>query len=116
MINNSEVGYIEEIPNLDPDVIEVVYPLPDYQYIFKARFSDFDHKNITIQEAIEKSGVLEQYPEINLRLNSIGINSELKNLSDTVQIYDRIEIYRPLKIDPVNARRLRAERQANKSK
>ncbi len=111
---NRDINYLGEIPNLDPDVIEVVYALPDYQHIFKVRFSDFEHKNVTILESIEKSGVLKQYPEIDLSINSVGVNSELKSLSDNVMIYDRVEIYRPLKIDPVNARRLRAKKQATK--
>ena len=62
----------------------------------------------TIQAAIEHSGILAIFPDINLVKQKVGIFSQLKNLSDLVSAGDRIEIYRPLKIDPKEARRLRA--------
>lgn len=101
----------------DPNIIEVVYALPDYQHIFKVDLRDFADKPrelITILDIINKSGILEHYPEIDLSKNKVGIYSELKQLSDTVEEYDRIEIYRDLLIDPMDARRLRAKKQKDK--
>ena len=50
------------------------------------------------------------YPEINLNENKVGIFSKQRELQDVVQAGDRIEIYRPLLIDPKAARRLRAKK------
>ncbi len=67
-------------------------------------------KGATIREAIEQSGILAMYPEINLNENKVGIFSKQRELQDVVQAGDRIEIYRPLLIDPKAARRLRAKK------
>lgn len=94
-------------------IVEVVYALPDSQYVFTV---DLDNlSNHTILDVINKSGVLEYHPEINLEYNKVGIFAELKNLNDLVKAGDRIEIYRPLAIDPLEARRLRAQRQKEKN-
>ncbi len=61
----------------------------------------------TIAQGIETSGILEQCPEIKLDQNKVGIFSKLKSLDDKLNEGDRIEIYRPLKIDPKEARRRR---------
>lgn len=103
---------------LDPNIIEVVYALPDYQHKFPVDIREFnkDIHTITIAEVIHASGILDYYQEIDLNQNRVGIFSELKNLSDTINQYDRVEIYRPLIIDPMQARRIRAEKQKLKQK
>jgi putative ubiquitin-RnfH superfamily antitoxin RatB of RatAB toxin-antitoxin module len=62
----------------------------------------------TIGEAIEKSGVLEAYPEINLSTQPVGIYAKKKTLDTVLRERDRIEIYRPLVADPKDSRRKRA--------
>ena len=64
----------------------------------------------SVRQAIELSAVLAQYPDINLSENTVGIFSKRCNLDTKLQDGDRIEIYRPLIIDPKDARRLRAEK------
>ena len=64
--------------------------------------------NATLKEAIEQSGILEMYPEINLDSNKIGIFGRKRELHAPVHAGDRIEIYQPLKVDPKEARRRRA--------
>lgn len=64
----------------------------------------------TVLQAIEKSGVLKRFPEIDITQQSVGINSRLVNLSSKIQPNDRIEIYRPLTLEPMQARRMRAKR------
>lgn len=103
-----------ETKYIDPNIIEVVYALPEYQHKFKVDLRDYSDSKLTIQQAITDSGILEYYPEIDLGKNKVGINSEFRDLNDTVEQYDRIEIYRPLKIDPMEARRLRAMKQKAK--
>lgn len=66
----------------------------------------------TIREAIDISGVLLQCPEIQLGRNQVGIFGKRKKLDTILQDDDRIEIYRPLKIEPMEARRRRAEKNA----
>lgn len=62
----------------------------------------------TVEAAIIKSGILELFPEINLEMQKIGIFGETCALSEFPQDRDRIEIYRPLLINPKEARRRRA--------
>lgn len=61
----------------------------------------------TIETIIERSGILLLYPEIDLSKNSVGIFSKKHELHDHASDGDRIEIYRPLLIDPKEARRKR---------
>lgn len=63
-----------------------------------------------VLQAIERSGVLKHFPEIDITQQSVGINSRLVNLSSKIRPNDRIEIYRPLTLEPMQARRLRAEK------
>ncbi len=93
--------------------IDVIYPLEQYQRIFRVKVTDISD-NPSILEVINKSGILDYYPQINLNINPIGINSELKKLDDVVKPFDRIEIYRPLVKDPMTARRMRAKEQRAK--
>lgn len=63
----------------------------------------------TVGRAIELSGLLEHYPEIDLAQNKVGIYGKLVKLDAVVRERDRIEIYRPLIADPKEIRRQRAE-------
>ncbi|BDT59559.1 hypothetical protein MasN3_30530 [Massilia varians] len=62
----------------------------------------------TIGQAIEMSGVLEAYPDINLATQPVGIYAKKKTLDTVLRERDRIEIYRPLVADPKDSRRKRA--------
>lgn len=64
--------------------------------------------NATVIQAINASGILAQFGEIDLQKNQVGIFSRRAKLGDGLQAGDRIEIYRPLTIDPKEARRQRA--------
>lgn len=68
----------------------------------------------TIRDAIAQSGLLEACPEIDLEVNKVGVFNQLRNLDDPVQAGDRIEIYRPLRADPKETRRRRAQASAQK--
>jgi putative ubiquitin-RnfH superfamily antitoxin RatB of RatAB toxin-antitoxin module len=61
-----------------------------------------------IQDAILASGVLQQYPEIELTAVRVGIFGKLKALDSVLQHGDRVEIYRPLQAEPMESRRRRA--------
>ncbi len=70
------------------------------------------HCQASIQDAIEKSGILQLYPEINLEQDAVGIFGKKAGLTDGVQAGDRIEIYRSLQQHPMQARRQRASQQS----
>ncbi len=63
----------------------------------------------TIGQALEQSGVLSAFAELRLDSISVGVFSLPRRLDDPVHEGDRIEIYRPLIVDPKEARRRRAE-------
>ena len=84
--------------------IEVVYALPQEQIIFPVNLE----QGATVQEGIEASGVLSEYPLIDLKENKVGIFGKLTKLANTLRDKDRIEIYRQLIADPKEVRRARA--------
>lgn len=61
----------------------------------------------TVAEAIEASGIVREFPEIDLNSNRVGIFGRLVRLDDPIRAGDRVEIYRPLQADPKEARRQR---------
>ena len=61
-----------------------------------------------VLEAIEQSGFLLSFPEINLANNGVGIFSKPVRLQSLLRNGDRVEIYRALLLDPKEARRVRA--------
>lgn len=54
----------------------------------------------TVQDAIHRSGVLKQFPHIDLAAQKIGIYSKLVKLDVPLKAGDRIEIYRAIICDP----------------
>ena len=83
--------------------IEVVFAKPNAQKLVVLELDP----NTTVKEAILKSGLLEQFTEIDLLHNQIGIFGQIVSLCQIVQADDRIEIYQPLKVNPIQARRQR---------
>ncbi len=54
----------------------------------------------TVREAIERSGLLERFPTIDLNTQKVGIFGKLSKLDAIVNAGDRIEVYRPITADP----------------
>ena len=54
----------------------------------------------TVAEAIEHSGMLKQFPEIDLKRQKVGIFGKLTRLTAKVVEGDRVEIYREITADP----------------
>ncbi|MBC8945914.1 MULTISPECIES: RnfH family protein [Xenorhabdus] len=93
-----------------PDInIEVIYALPERQYLRKVKLPE----GATVELAIVESGILALRSDIDLAKNKIGIYSRPAKLTDTLEEGDRVEIYRPLIADPKEMRRKRAERAKN---
>jgi putative ubiquitin-RnfH superfamily antitoxin RatB of RatAB toxin-antitoxin module len=85
--------------------IEIAYAMPEKQRIIELQVAP----DCTIESAIQQSGLLALFPEIDLTKQQVGVFSQQRNLSDKVKEGDRIEIYRPLAVDPKQARRARAQ-------
>ena len=100
--SNSENGLLE---------VEVVYASPDRQRLIGLRVP----LGATALEAVQRSGILQEFPEIDIEKASFGIFSKLLDgrgnptaAEYVLQSRDRVEIYRPLLIDPMQARLRRA--------
>lgn len=86
--------------------IEVAYALPERQEIISIEVEE----GCDIRRAIEISGVLQRFPDIDLTRQAVGIFSRKRELTDVLAAGDRIEIYRSLTIDPKDARRAKARK------
>ncbi|BBP04532.1 UPF0125 protein [Sulfuriferula plumbiphila] len=85
--------------------VEVAYAKPGMQVILPVRLA----AGATALQAVEASGILEKFPEIDLKQNKIGIFGKLTKPETAVRDKDRVEIYRKLIADPKEVRRQRAE-------
>jgi putative ubiquitin-RnfH superfamily antitoxin RatB of RatAB toxin-antitoxin module len=85
--------------------IEVVLGLPGRQKLIPLTVDSA----ITVAEAIQKSGIAEEFPEQDINSCKVGIWGRVVQANQTLREGDRIEIYRPLTIDPRDARRQLAE-------
>lgn len=85
-------------------IVEVAYARPDTQVILTVEVDE----TATVNEAIVMSGILEQFPDIDLEKNKVGIFGKLTRLDEKLREKDRIEIYRPLIADPKASRKKRA--------
>ncbi|MCF7983143.1 MAG: RnfH family protein [Thiohalocapsa sp.] len=59
----------------------------------------------TVRDAIERAGLLQQYPDIDLETQRIGIFGKFTKLDARVKEGDRVEIYRPITADPETVQR-----------
>ena len=59
----------------------------------------------TVRQAIEISGILERFPEIDLDTQKVGIFGKLTKLDSVLESGNRIEIYRPITADPETVER-----------
>lgn len=64
----------------------------------------------SLNSALDQSGILKQFPEINLLENKVGIFGKCVSLETILQDGDRIEIYCPLTLDPKQIRKQRAKK------
>ena len=84
--------------------VEVVYGLANQQDLLSFEVEE----GITVQEAIEQSGIMDLYEDIDLSKNKVGIFGKLTQLKKVLRDKDRVEIYRPLIADPKEVRKKRA--------
>jgi putative ubiquitin-RnfH superfamily antitoxin RatB of RatAB toxin-antitoxin module len=84
--------------------VEIVYAKPERQEIAKLQLP----AGSTVGQAIEASGLLARYPEIDLAKNKLGVYAKLAKPDTALRDRDRVEIYRPLIADPKEVRKQRA--------
>jgi uncharacterized protein len=67
----------------------------------------------TVFEAAVQSGLVDQFPELNLNTTPMGIFGVRVKTATTTILHsgDRVELYRSLLVDPKESRRIRAESQ-----
>ena len=89
-----------EIKNNHEIKVEVAYATPQQQVILEVMVSP----GCTIEQAIQQSGILESFPEIDLSVNKVGIFGKLSKSTLELKADNRIEIYRPRIADPKEVR------------
>lgn len=83
--------------------IEVAYALPHKQVI---KVID-TNEGVTVKQAIDKSGLLDEFQQIDLNIDKVGIFGQLCKLDTLLRDQDRVEIYRSL---IANAKEMRKQR------
>ena len=81
--------------------VEIVFATTDEQLLCMLTVP----ADATITDVIEISALAEHFPEHDLDAMRVGVWGHPADRSQTVSDGDRIEIYRPLEIDPREARR-----------
>jgi len=87
--------------------VELIYALLSEQKILTLKVEE----DSNIEDVINYSGILSDYPEIDLSQNKVGIFNQIKRLDQEVKDGDRIEIYRGLIANPKEKRLQRAKEQ-----
>ena len=85
-------------------LIEVVYALPERQTLVELEMRD----GSTARQAALASGLAEQFPELDVEVIPLGVFGVAVDDDRVLEPGDRVELYRPLAMDPREARRVRA--------
>jgi putative ubiquitin-RnfH superfamily antitoxin RatB of RatAB toxin-antitoxin module len=88
--------------------IEVAYALPERQMLRRILLPD----GSTVEDAIRASGLCAEFPEIDPTL--VGIHGKPVPVTAILRDRERVEIYRPLRADPKEVRRMRAAKKREK--
>jgi len=84
--------------------VQVIYALPERQDIVTIELPE----GATALQAVEASGLLQKYPDIDPARNKFGVFAKLVKGDQVLRDRDRVEIYRALIADPKEVRRQRA--------
>lgn len=87
--------------------IEIAYGLPDRQYLRAMQVPE----GTTARQAVLQSSLDQEIPNLDLASAPLGIFGKRVKDDTVLRARDRIEIYRPLLIDPKEARRRRVQNQ-----
>ena len=89
--------------------VEVAYASETKQFLKSFKVT----QGTTVIEAIQHSGVCDAFPGLDVESASVGVFSKLVAKDEVLKAHDRVEIYRPLTIDPKEARRRRAAKKTS---
>jgi putative ubiquitin-RnfH superfamily antitoxin RatB of RatAB toxin-antitoxin module len=92
--------------------VSVVYALPDRQAIVSVELP----AGASVADAVERSGLARRYKEIGERPLTCAIYGRAVKPEFVVREGDRVEILRPLLIDPKESRRQAASRERSRGK
>lgn len=85
--------------------IGIAYSEPGQQVWLNIEVPD----TATVQEAIDRSGILKQFPHIDLSVQKVGVFGKLAKLDAALRPGDRVEIYRAIICDPATVPRKDAD-------
>lgn len=68
----------------------------------------------SVLQALQQSGLLARFPELDKVHVCVGVWGRKAALDQLLRAQDRVEVYRPLRVDPKVARRERFARQGNR--
>ena len=85
--------------------VEVAYARRDRQVLLTLEVEE----GTTARQAVERSGILQRYPEMDLAGAGLGIFGRVVSPDTPLREGERVEIYSPLIADPKDARRKRAQ-------
>ncbi|MEG0965205.1 MAG: RnfH family protein [Pseudomonas sp.] len=90
--------------------VEVVYATAEQQWLLTVEVAP----GTTLREAVRLSGIAEQVPDLDVDACPLGIFGKVVNeaAQQAVVEGDRIELYRPLLVDPKEVRKQRAAKVA----
>jgi putative ubiquitin-RnfH superfamily antitoxin RatB of RatAB toxin-antitoxin module len=86
--------------------VEVVYALSDNQVLEYLKVP----YGTTVAKAVQLSGICNRFPEIQPDNKNLGVFGKLVKPESILHNHDRVEIYRPIIIDPKEKRRKRVEK------
>ncbi|MDH5737401.1 MAG: RnfH family protein [Gammaproteobacteria bacterium] len=92
--------------------VEVVYGTTERQELIQLDVPE----GTTLLQAVKLSAICEIFPEIDLSVSDMGVWGGVDSPDRVLKEWDRVEIYRPLVMDPREARRQRATEQPIKKK
>ena len=96
-------------------------PAPDLSVtvVYSARAGVVDEISLrlplgaSVEDAVRASGLKQRHPALDMVTVAVGVWGALRTLHDLLRDADRVEIYRPLVVDPKEARRRRQQIQRN---
>ena len=88
--------------------IEVVLAMPEKQELIRLDLAT----DSTVADAIEQSCIVAKFDGFELDVAKVGIFGQKVTMEQILRDGDRVEIYRPLLVDPKEVRRQRALKQA----
>lgn len=83
--------------------VTLVYVSPELTFELNFPWS----VGLSVTNLLQQVGLAERWPEVNWSSLTVGIWHKVVPLDTPLKAGDRVELYRPLQIDPKDARRLR---------